>query len=221
MSVRVILSTGRPIATSRSTQASAAAPAPEVTSLTSDSVLPCSTRPLRMAAAQTMAVPCWSSWKTGIFMRSRSFFSMTKHSGALMSSRLMPPKVGSSAATISTKRSMSCSSTSRSNTSIPANFLNRTALPSITGLDGQGPDIAQAQHGGAVGDHRDQIAAGGVIARQRPGRRRWPRRGRPRRGNRPAPDRAGWPCAWWLPPTICPAGGCGDRPAPPCENPHP
>ena len=139
MSVRVILSTGRPIATSRSTQASAAAPAPLVTSLTSDKVLPCSTSPLRMAAAQTMAVPCWSSWKTGIFMRSRSFFSMTKHSGALMSSRLMPPKVGSSAATMSTKRSMSVSSTSRSNTSMPANFLNRTALPSITGLEARGP----------------------------------------------------------------------------------
>jgi hypothetical protein len=29
------------------------------------------------AAAPTMiAVPCWSSWNTGIFMRSRSFFSM-------------------------------------------------------------------------------------------------------------------------------------------------
>jgi hypothetical protein len=35
-------------------------------------------------------------------MRSRSFFSISKHSGALMSSRLMPPKVGSSAATTST-----------------------------------------------------------------------------------------------------------------------
>ena len=139
MSVRVTFSTGRPIVTSRSTQASAAAPAPEVTSLTSSRFLPCSTRPLRMAAAQTMAVPCWSSWKTGICIRSRSFFSITKHSGALMSSRLMPPKVGSSAATTSTKRSTSSASTSRSKTSMPANFLNRTALPSITGLEASAP----------------------------------------------------------------------------------
>jgi hypothetical protein len=34
-------------------------------------------------------------------------------------------------------------------------------LPSITGLAARGADIAQAEHGGAVGDHRDQIAAGG------------------------------------------------------------
>ena len=72
-------------------------------------------------------------------MRSRSFFSMMKHSGALMSSRLMPPKVGSSAATMSTKRSTSRASISRSKTSMPANFLNRTALPSITGLEASGP----------------------------------------------------------------------------------
>ena len=56
-----------------------------------------------------------------------------------MSSRLMPPKVGSSAATMSTKRSGSGSSTSMSKTSMPANFLNRTALPSITGLAASGP----------------------------------------------------------------------------------
>ena len=40
-----------------------------------------------------------------------------------MSSKLIPPKVGSKAAIIS----------------IPANFLNRTALPSITGLLAKAP----------------------------------------------------------------------------------
>jgi hypothetical protein len=29
-----------------------------------------------MAAPTMIAVPCWSSWKTGIFMRSRSLRSM-------------------------------------------------------------------------------------------------------------------------------------------------
>ncbi len=62
-----------------------------------------------------------------------------KHSGALMSSRLTPPKVGSSAAMMSTSRSGSRSATSRSNTSIPANFWNSTPLPSITGLAASGP----------------------------------------------------------------------------------
>jgi hypothetical protein len=72
-------------------------------------------------------------------MRSRSRLSIWKHSGALMSSRLMPPKVGSRAAIISTSLSGSRSSSSRSNTSIPANFLNSTALPSMTGLAARGP----------------------------------------------------------------------------------
>ncbi len=30
-------------------------------------------------------------------------------------------------------------------------------------LAGQGADVAQAQHGGAVGDHADEVAAGGVV----------------------------------------------------------
>ena len=56
-----------------------------------------------------------------------------------MSSRLIPPKVGSSAATISTILSGSFSAISISNTSTPANFLNSTPLPSITGLEARGP----------------------------------------------------------------------------------
>ena len=139
MSVSVTWPTGRPIATSRSTQASAAAPAPEVTSFTSSSRLPCSRRPLRIAAATMMAVPCWSSWNTGMPMRARSRRSISKHSGALMSSRLTAPKVGSSAATTLMNSSGSAASTSMSKTSMPANFLNRTALPSITGLPASGP----------------------------------------------------------------------------------
>jgi hypothetical protein len=37
---------------------------------------------LRIAAAEMIAVPCWSSWKTGIDSRSRSRRSISKHSGA-------------------------------------------------------------------------------------------------------------------------------------------
>ncbi len=94
------------------------------------------------------------------------FRSMTKHSGALMSSRLMPPKVGSSAAMMSTSLSGSRSSTSMSNTSMPANFLNRHRLALHHRLGGQRPDVAQAEHRGAVGDHRHQIAARGVLGRR-------------------------------------------------------
>ena len=40
---------------------------------TSSIFLPTTFRPFRMAAPTMIAVPCWSSWKTGIFIRSRSF----------------------------------------------------------------------------------------------------------------------------------------------------
>ena len=53
----------------------AAAPAPEATSLTFLMSLPATFSALSMAAPTTIAVPCWSSWKTGIFMRSRSLRS--------------------------------------------------------------------------------------------------------------------------------------------------
>ena len=107
--------------------------------MTSSIFLPTTFRPLKTAAPTVMAVPCWSSWNTGIFMRLRSARSMMKHSGALMSSRLMAPKVGSSAAMMSTSFCGSRSSSSMSKQSMPANFLNSTALPSITGLAASGP----------------------------------------------------------------------------------
>ena len=56
-----------------------------------------------------------------------------------MSSRLMAPKVGSSAAMVSISLAGSRCSISMSNTSMPANFLNSTALPSMTGLAANGP----------------------------------------------------------------------------------
>ena len=101
--------------------------------------LPTTCSPLRQAAPTIIAVPCWSSWNTGIFMRRRNSRSTMKHSGALMSSRLMAPNVGSRAAINSTNFSGSRCSTSMSNTSMPANFLNSTAFPSITGLAASGP----------------------------------------------------------------------------------
>ena len=61
-----------PTFTSRFRQASAAAPAPEATSLAVAMSLPTTFSPFSMAAATVMAVPCWSSWNTGIFRRRRS-----------------------------------------------------------------------------------------------------------------------------------------------------
>ena len=114
-------------------------------------------------AAVMIAVPCWSSWNTGMFIRSRSVCSMMKHSGALMSSRLIPPKVGSISSTASMKRLTSSVASSMSIESTSAKRLNRTALPSITGLDGKRAEIAEAEDRGAVGNDRDEIALGGEV----------------------------------------------------------
>ena len=83
-----------PIATSSSMQAMLAAPAPLTTSLNLAMSRPVSSSAFSSPAAAMMAVPCWSSWKTGMSSSSLSFSSMMKQSGALMSSRLMPPKLG-------------------------------------------------------------------------------------------------------------------------------
>ena len=56
-----------------------------------------------------------------------------------MSSKLIPPNVGSRALTMSTNFSGSFSLISISNTSISANILNNTPFPSITGLPASGP----------------------------------------------------------------------------------
>ena len=70
----------------------AAAPAPEVTILTSSLRLPTTFRALVRPANVMMAVPCWSSWKMGMSHFSFNFRSISKHRGAAMSSRLTPPK---------------------------------------------------------------------------------------------------------------------------------
>jgi hypothetical protein len=76
MSVTQMFSIFMPRATSMSRQARAAAPAPDTTSFALPISFSTTRRPFTTAAPTMIAVPCWSSWKTGIFMRSRSFFSM-------------------------------------------------------------------------------------------------------------------------------------------------
>ena len=116
-----------------------AAPAPQNTTLISSIFFPTIASAFNNAAPEMMAVPCWSSWKTGILIDAFSSSSMRKHSGALMSSRLIPPNVGSSARTMRTISPGSMTSSSMSKTSMSANRLKRTAFPSITGLPANAP----------------------------------------------------------------------------------
>jgi len=64
-----------------------------------------------------------------------------KQCGAAMSSKLIPPNVGAILATVRIKSSLSSALTSISKTSISANFLNNTPLPSITGLPASEPTL--------------------------------------------------------------------------------
>ena len=139
VSHRMAFSCGMPIALTSSMQAIDAAPAPFTTILMSLMLRPVRCSALIRPAAETMAVPCWSSWKIGMSISSRRRCSMMKHSGALMSSRLMPPKVGPRKRTQLTNSSTSLVSTSMSMQSTSAKRLNRTALPSITGLLASAP----------------------------------------------------------------------------------
>ncbi len=91
------------------------------------------------AASTTIAVPCWSSWKTGMSREARSRRSISKHRGAAMSSRLMPPNPGAIISTARTISSVSWLARQIGQASMSANRLNSAALPSITGSAAPGP----------------------------------------------------------------------------------
>ena len=128
-----------PSASSRRAIEMPAAPAPEKTMRTSSSRLPTRRRALVRPAATMIAVPCWSSWKTGMSSSRRRRLSISKQRGAEMSSRLMPPKLGAMRLTVSTISSGSLVSRQIGKASMPANSLKRMALPSITGMPASGP----------------------------------------------------------------------------------
>ena len=116
-----------------------AAPAPAMAMRTSGSFLPTTRSALVSAAITTIAVPCWSSWNTGMSSSPRSLRSTSKQRGALMSSRLMPPNPGAISCTARTISSVSWLSRQIGQASMSANRLNRAALPSITGSAAYGP----------------------------------------------------------------------------------
>jgi hypothetical protein len=85
------------------------------------------------------AVPCWLSWNTGIASVCRNAASMAKQSGARISSRLIPPTVGSRSWQTLMMSAGSSDAISRSNASHPN-------------------DLPPAEHPAAVttGDPKDQ-----------------------------------------------------------------
>ena len=128
-----------PKSTYKLAQAKAAEPAPETTILTLLTFLPANSSAFNKAAEEMMAVPCWSSCITGMLSSSTNRRSISNDSGALISSKLIPPKVGAMFFTVSIKASTFLVSTSISKTSMSAKILNNRAFPSITGLEASGP----------------------------------------------------------------------------------
>ena len=76
---------------------------------------------------------------TGISSSSTNLLSISNASGAFISSKLIPPNVGEIFLTVSINSSIFFVSISMSNTSMSANILNSSPLPSITGLEAKGP----------------------------------------------------------------------------------
>ena len=68
-----------------------AAPAPIMVTCIWSSSFPTSLAALRKPATSTVAVPCWSSCQTGIFISFLSRSSISKHRGVAISSRFIPP----------------------------------------------------------------------------------------------------------------------------------
>ena len=132
---------GMPIAFNNSTQAIPAAPAPLTTILKFLISLPVIVRAFNKPAVATIAVPCWSSWNTGISSFSDNCCSIIKHAGAAISSRFIPPQDLPRYLTQFTNSSTSAVSTSISIPSISANLLNNTAFPSMTGFEASAPSL--------------------------------------------------------------------------------
>ena len=123
--------------------------------------LPTTLSALSSAASTTIAVPCWSSWKTGMSSSSRSRRSISKQRGAAMSSRLMPPNVGATALTNATISSTSLVSRHSGKASTPRELLEQHRLALHDRHRGLRADVAEPEHGGAVGDDRDRVALDG------------------------------------------------------------
>ena len=79
--------------------------------------------------------------------RSRSRASISKHRGAEMSSRLIPPYTGAMHSTIRTISSTSWVARQTGHASMPAKRLKRSALPSITGRAASGPMLPEPEDG--------------------------------------------------------------------------
>ena len=114
-------------------------PGPFKTTWISSIFFPTTFKAFKRAAVTTTAVPCWSSWNTGISSSFSRRASTSKHLGEAISSRFTPPKQGAMAFTAWMISSVSLVSRQMGKASTFPNSLNRIAFPSITGIAASGP----------------------------------------------------------------------------------
>ena len=129
----------KPYVKSNFVMATPADPAPFTTTRQSSFFLPVTFNALMIPASTTMAVPCWSSWNTGMSSISFKRSSISKQRGAEISSKLIPPNAGAMFLTVAMISSVSCVSRQIGTALTLPNSLNNTHLPSITGIAAYAP----------------------------------------------------------------------------------
>ena len=170
---------------------------------------PTTRRALRRAASATMAVPCWSSWKTG------------------MSSSVAQPGLDLEAARRRDVLEVDPREHRRDRLDGADDLLGVGGVEADReGVDVGEPleqrrlalhhrqrreraDVAQAEHRRAVGDHRDGVALDGEPAGVARGSRRWPGRPAPPPACRSSTGRRASGSAPSTPPTACRRGAAG------------
>ena len=117
------------------------------------------------AASVTIAVPCWSSWKTGMSSASCRRCSISKQRGEEMSSRLMPPKVGRHPdhGLDDLVRVLGVQA-DREGVDV-GELLEQHRLALHHRHRRLGADVAEAEHRGAVGDHGHGVRLDRVLER--------------------------------------------------------
>ena len=190
-----------------------AAPAPFSTTLTSSSFLPVMWQALIRPAAEMMAVPCWSSWKTGMSSSSCSSVSMQEAFGGLDVLQIDAAE-GDADVLDHGDELVGVGGLDLDVDAVDVGeAFEQDGLALHHRLGRHVAEVAEAQDGRAVGDHGDQIALGRIVVGLVRDRRRSPAPARPRRANRPATGRAGSPSAWSAPWRSCPASDAGGSPA--------
>jgi hypothetical protein len=113
--------------------ATPAAQTPFTTTFTSSFFFPVIFNEFMSHARQTIAVPCWSSWNTGISSSALSLSSISKHAGAAKSSRFIHQKVGAMFLIVLIVASIFCDSSTIGKALTQANSLKSIHFHSITG----------------------------------------------------------------------------------------